>query len=186
MSRRNRSNGSDEHADSRTEPARPSPGAPASAWGTPLNGLDALRALLDASWSNWSRLVTAAEDLHRLQCVALDTAAAALSTAVSDAERARDVQDLFKAQVQWAATTAEQWAALHREWLDRLTAMASDLATARSSATTAGPSSRPIAAEHRSDGSTIWPTDLLMNAQTAWSQWAQQLANTVNRGVMPS
>jgi hypothetical protein len=128
----------------------------------------------------------AAEDLHRLQCVALDTAAAALSTAVSDAERARDVQDLFKVQIQWAAMTAEQWAALHREWLDRLTAMTSELTANRAAPTTAWPSSRPASAELRSDGSTIWPTDLLMNAQTAWSQWAQQLANTVNRGVMPS
>jgi hypothetical protein len=186
MSRPNRSNGVDRHARSGTPTALPSPAVPASAPAVPLYGLDALRTVLDASWSAWSRVVAAAEDLHRLQCVALDTAAAALSTAVSDAERARDVQDLFKVQVQWAGTTVEQWAALHREWLDRLTAMASDLAASPAAAGTARPSSRPASAGSGSDGSTVWPAELLMNAQTAWSQWAQQLANTVNRGVMPS
>ena len=186
MSLRNRSNRIDEHDDSGTPTARQSPRALASAPVAPPYGFDALRTLLDASWSAWSRLVAAAEDVHRLQYVALDTASAALTTAVSDAERARDMQDLFKVQVRWAGTTVEQWAALHREWLDRSTAMTSDLMASPAALTTARPSSRPASVEFGSDGSTIWPTELLMNAQTAWSQWAQQLANAVNRGVMPS
>jgi hypothetical protein len=157
MSRRNRSNGIDDHDDSGTPTARQSPGVSASAPVAPLYALDALRALLDMSWSAWSRLVAASEDLHRLQSVALDTAAAALTTAVSGAERARDVQDLFKVRSN-GRTTVEQCAALQREWLDRLTALTSDLAARpwpwqphgrqavrrrRSAVRTARPSGRP-------------------------------------------
>ena len=186
MSRRSKNPGTSERADPRTEETPQRPATPASAFATPMYPIDALRALFDSSWSSWARLVAAGEDLHRLQSVALDTAAAALSTAVSDAERARDVKDLFNVQVQWTTKSLEQWTLLHREWLDRLTAMTSDLTANRAAPTTARPSTRPASAQLRSDGSTIWPTDLLMNAQAAWSQWAQQLANTVNRGVMPS
>ena len=185
MSRRSKNPGTSERADPRTEETPQRPATPASAFATPMYPIDALRALFDSSWSSWARLVAAGEDLHRLQSVALDTAAAALSTAVSDAERARDVKDLFNVQVQWTTKSLEQWTLLHREWLDRLTAMTAGLTASPAAATAVQPPSRPAASDVASNGSTIWPTEMLMNAQTAWSQWAQQLANAVNRGVVP-
>jgi len=184
MTRRSKNPGTNERAEHRTEVAQP-PAAPASAFASPMYPIDSLRAFLDSSWNSWARVVAAGEDLHRLQSVALDTAAAALSTAVSDAERARDVKDLFNVQVQWTSKSLEQWALLHREWLDRLTAMTAGR-TASPAATATQALSGSASSDAGSNGSTIWPTEMLMNAQTAWSQWAQQLANTVNRGAMPS
>ncbi len=58
--------------------------------------------------------------------------------------------------------------------------------TASPAATATQALSGSASSDAGSNGSTIWPTEMLMNAQTAWSQWAQQLANTVNRGAMPS
>ena len=186
MNSSSRSNGMKGRADASPPTAPRVPELASNALMTPIVAFDAFRALLDAAWSASARLWTAGEELHRLQSAALDDAAKAISKAVTDAENARDVQDLFKAQAQLLAAMLEQTATLSRQWLDRLISMSVELAPP---GTVAPPFAAPSVAASTSDGSdgsTIWPTDLLFNAQTAWSQWAQQLANTVNRGVMPS
>ena len=186
MTRSSRSNGVDVQTDARLPMASRALGASLGALTTPMHALDAFRAMLDASWSASARLWTASEDFHRLQSMALDAAAKAISKAAADAEYARDVQDLWKVQVQFANSTLEQTATLSREWLNRLISMSSELTPPSTIAQTTARRSVPAVTNGRTDGSTIWPTDLPFNAQTAWSEWAQQLARTVNRGVMPS
>lgn len=186
MSPSKRSNGINEQADSHSPITPRMPDLSPNALMTPMVALDAFRALLDATWSASARLWTAGEELHRLQSAALDDAAKAISKAATDAENARDVQDLFRVQVQLANSMLEQTAALSRQWLDRLISMSSELTPPGTVAPPFGGPSVAASTHDGSDGSTIWPTDMLFNAQTAWSQWAQQLASTVNRGLMPS
>jgi hypothetical protein len=123
--------------------------------------------------------------LHRLQCEALEAAARSLSKASTGSENATTIEELVRTQGQWAHETVQRAISLNVEFLTKL--MAAGLGTDMASPSRAEPEGSASASiGNTANGSTIWPTDLVLGAHNAWGQWAQQLVNTINRGAIPS